>query len=58
MRDMASALNVDIVKDLRVSDDQRGKLFNVEIDSAIDKQSDGREPGPDQGASRQPPNLR
>ena len=39
VRDMASVLNVDIVKDLQVSDDQRGTLLNVEIDSAIDNGS-------------------
>lgn len=36
MRDMATALNVDIVKDLKIPPEQRGKMFNVEIDAAID----------------------
>lgn len=36
MRDMAAALDVDIVRDLKVPADQRGKLFNVEVDTAID----------------------
>lgn len=36
MRDMAAALDVDIVKDLKVSPEQRGKMFNIEIDAAID----------------------
>lgn len=36
MRDMAAALGVDIVRDLKVPADQRGKLFNVEVDTAID----------------------
>lgn len=36
MRITASALDVDIVKDLSVSTEQRKKLFGVEIDAAID----------------------
>lgn len=36
MRDMAAALEVDIVKDLKIPPEQRGKMFNVEIDAAID----------------------
>lgn len=36
MRALASALEVDIVKDLSISVEQRGKMFNVEIDAAID----------------------
>lgn len=36
MRNIASALEVDLVKDLKVSAEQRGKLFGVEIDAAID----------------------
>lgn len=36
MRSIAIALEVDLVKDLKVSAEQRGKLFGVEIDAAID----------------------
>lgn len=36
MRGMAASLNVDIVKELKISPEQRSKLFNVEIDAAID----------------------
>lgn len=36
MRSTATALKVDIVKELSVSVEQRKKLFSVEIDSAID----------------------
>lgn len=36
MRTMADALEVDLVKDLSVSDDQRSRLFGVEVDAAID----------------------
>lgn len=36
MRAVASSLDVDLVKDLKVSAEQRGKLFSVEIDAAID----------------------
>ncbi|PXF47085.1 hypothetical protein BWQ96_03162 [Gracilariopsis chorda] len=36
MRTTAAALEVDLVKDLKVSAEQRGKLFGVEIDAAID----------------------
>lgn len=36
MRTVAESLGVDIVKDLKVSAEQRGKLFGVEIDAAID----------------------
>lgn len=35
-REMATLLEVDIVKDLKISSDQRGKMFNVEVDAAID----------------------
>lgn len=36
MRHTANSLNVDLVKDLSVSDQQRSKLFGIEIDAAID----------------------
>ncbi|CAN8062476.1 unnamed protein product [Agarophyton chilense] len=36
MRTSATALGVDLVKDLKVPIDQRAKLFGVEIDAAID----------------------
>eukprot|EP00178_Gracilaria_changii_P011439 TRINITY_DN3259_c0_g1_i1.p1 TRINITY_DN3259_c0_g1~~TRINITY_DN3259_c0_g1_i1.p1 ORF type:complete len:1069 (+),score=193.52 TRINITY_DN3259_c0_g1_i1:189-3395(+) len=36
MRTTAIALGVDLVKDLKVPAEQRGKLFGVEIDAAID----------------------
>lgn len=36
MRTTAEVLGVDLVKDLSVSSEQRGKLFGVEIDAAID----------------------
>lgn len=37
MRETAKLLEVDIVKDLAVSEDQRSRLFGVEIDAAIDR---------------------
>lgn len=36
MRELASALQVDFENDLNVSSEQRAKLFNVEIDAAIE----------------------
>ncbi|CDF34634.1 unnamed protein product [Chondrus crispus] len=36
LRKTAALLDVDLVKDLKVSADQRAKLFGVEIDAAID----------------------
>lgn len=36
MRETSAVLDVDIVKDLSISAEQRGRLFNVEIDAAID----------------------
>lgn len=39
MRELASALQVDFADDLDVSPEQRAKLFNVEIDAAIENGS-------------------
>lgn len=36
LRKTAALLDVDLVKDLKVSAEQRGRLFGVEIDAAID----------------------
>lgn len=37
MRETAKLLEVDIVKDLSITPDQRSRLFSVEIDAAIDR---------------------
>lgn len=36
-RETAKLLEVDIVKDLAITEEQRGRLFGVEIDAAIDR---------------------
>lgn len=37
MRETARLLEVDIVKDLSITEEQRGRLFGIEIDAAIDR---------------------